>query len=165
MLSKIVALSDCHTLPDSTNGRVTDSKILCPFVSPHMRFLSVPHAMNAFRVRWYPFFPLACFGHVQNFELTPRDKNMYGGWMLPMPWYAVCPVLVQFFLSSCLQHPVSIHWCPFGLSCEQSTSGQVKEFPVWLPHAHSVIVQRTLFCPFLIHNIFVLSVIHLLHVR
>ena len=45
------SLSDCHTLPNSANGRVTDSKILCPFVSVHMRFLSVPHAVNAFRVR------------------------------------------------------------------------------------------------------------------
>ena len=41
----------CHTLPDSANGRVTDSKILCPFLSVRMRFLSVPHAVNAFRVR------------------------------------------------------------------------------------------------------------------
>ena len=44
-------LSDCHTLPDSTNGCVTDSNIICPFVSVGMRFLSVPHAVNAFRVR------------------------------------------------------------------------------------------------------------------
>ena len=44
-------LSDGHTLPDSTNGRVTDSKIACPFVSVRMRFLSVRHAVNAFRVR------------------------------------------------------------------------------------------------------------------
>ena len=44
-------LRPCHTLPDSANGRVTDSKILCPFVSVRMRFLSVPHAVNALRVR------------------------------------------------------------------------------------------------------------------
>ena len=44
-------LRPCHTLPDSANGRVTDSKILCPFVSVRMRFLSVPRAVNAFRVR------------------------------------------------------------------------------------------------------------------
>ena len=44
-------VSDCHTFSDSTNGRVTDSIILCPFVSVCMRFLSVPHAVNAFRVR------------------------------------------------------------------------------------------------------------------
>ena len=44
-------LRPCHTLPDSANGRVTDNKILCPFVSVRMRFLSVPHAVNAFRVR------------------------------------------------------------------------------------------------------------------
>ena len=28
-----------------------DSKILCPFVSVHMRFLSIPHAVNACSVR------------------------------------------------------------------------------------------------------------------
>ena len=44
-------LSDCHTLPDSANGRVTDSNILCPFVSVRMRFLSVRHAVDAFLVR------------------------------------------------------------------------------------------------------------------
>ena len=44
-------LSDCHTLPDSINGRVTDSKILCPFVSVRMHFLFVLHAVNALRVR------------------------------------------------------------------------------------------------------------------
>ena len=44
-------LRPCHTLPDNANGRVTDSKILCPFVSVRMRFLSVPRAVNAFRVR------------------------------------------------------------------------------------------------------------------
>ena len=44
-------LRHCHTLPDSANGRVTDGKILCPFVSVRMRFLSVPRAVNAFRVR------------------------------------------------------------------------------------------------------------------
>ena len=44
-------LRPCHTLPDSANGRVTDSKILYPFVSVRMRFLPVPHAVNAFRVR------------------------------------------------------------------------------------------------------------------
>ena len=44
-------LSDCHTLPDSTNGCVTESKIICPFVSVCMRFLSVPHAVNALCVK------------------------------------------------------------------------------------------------------------------
>ena len=44
-------LSDCHTLPDSVNGRVTGSKILCPFASVHKRFLTVPNAVNAFHVR------------------------------------------------------------------------------------------------------------------
>ena len=44
-------LRPCHTLSDSANGRVMDSKILCPFVSVRMRFLSVPRAVNACRVR------------------------------------------------------------------------------------------------------------------
>ena len=44
-------LSDCHTLPDSANGPLTDSRILCPFMSVRMRFLSVCHAVHAFRVR------------------------------------------------------------------------------------------------------------------
>ena len=43
--------NDCHTLPDSANGCVTDSKVLCPFVSVRMRFLYAPHAANAFPVR------------------------------------------------------------------------------------------------------------------
>ena len=38
-------------LPDSANGRVMGSKIICAFVSVPMRFLPVPHAVNAFRVR------------------------------------------------------------------------------------------------------------------
>ena len=50
-LISTTALRPCHTLPDSANGRVTDSKILCPFVSVRMRLLSVPRAVNAFRVR------------------------------------------------------------------------------------------------------------------
>ena len=45
------SLRPCHTLPDSTNGRETDSRMLSPFVPVRMRFLSVPHAVNAFRVR------------------------------------------------------------------------------------------------------------------
>ena len=45
------SLRPYHTLPDSTNGRETDSKILSPFVPVRMRFLSIPHAVNASRVR------------------------------------------------------------------------------------------------------------------
>ena len=90
-------LSNCHTLPDSTNGSVTDSKILCPFMSVCMRFLSVPHA--------------ASFGHVQNFERTPPYK--YVGWMNVTNALvcglsgsrAVCPVLMR--LASC-RYPVCI---------------------------------------------------------
>ena len=48
-------------------------------------------------------------------------------------------------------------------SCERSTTGQVTEFPGREPHAYSVIVQG-MFCAYLIRYIFVMSVIHLLHV-
>ena len=44
------------------------------------------------------------------------------------------------------------------------TEGISKRFPGRVQHAHSVIVQL-MFCPFLIRYIFVMSVIHLLHVR
>ena len=50
IVTEYAALSDCHTLPDSANGLVTDSEILCQLVSVHMRFLSVPRLVNAFRV-------------------------------------------------------------------------------------------------------------------
>ena len=73
---------------------------------------------------------------------------------------AVCPVLMR---SASCRYPVCIRLCPFDLSCERSTTGQVTEFPGRVPHAHSVIVQRT-FCPFLILYVFVLSFIHLSHV-
>ena len=74
-------LIDCHTLLDSANGRVTDSNIFCPFLSVHVGFLSVPHAVNAVSgdIRFVRSYPLASFGHVQNFEQTPPDK--YVQWM------------------------------------------------------------------------------------
>ena len=110
---------------------------------------------------------LASFGHVQNFEQTPPDK--YVRWMYVTHALVcglsgsrlVCPVLM---CSAPCRYPVCIRWCPNALSCDRSTTGQVKEFPGRLPHAHSVIVQRT-FCPFPKRYIIVLSVIHLLHVR
>ena len=75
--------------------------------------------------------------------------------------------LIESMLSTvwqCLKNKTGLYKYKFGPSNERSTAGQVKEFPGRLPHAHSVIVQRT-FCPFLIWYIFVLSVIHLLNVR
>ena len=42
-----------------------------------MRFLPVPHVVNASvsrDIRFVRFYPLASFGHVQNFERTPPDK-------------------------------------------------------------------------------------------
>ena len=88
---------------------------------------------------------------------------MSRGWTLLVLWYmyTVCPVLMR--LATC-RYSVRIRWCPFDLNCEEWTSGQVTEFPRRVLHAHSVFVQRT-FCPFRIRYIFVLSVIHPLHVR
>ena len=120
-------------------------------------------------IRFVRSYPLASFGHVKNFERTPPDK--YIRWVSVTHALvcglsgsrAVCPVLMR---SASCRYPVCIRWCPFDLSCERSTPGQVTECPGRVPHdiVHSVIVQPT-FCPFLIRYIFVLSVIHPLHVR
>ena len=67
-------------LPDSANGRVMGSKIICAFVSVPMRFLSVPHVVNAFRagdIRFLRSYLLASFGYVQNFKRTPPDKDVW----------------------------------------------------------------------------------------
>ena len=77
-------------------------------------------------IRFVRSYPLASFGHVQNFQRTPPDKYIW--WMnvthalvcgLPCS-RAVCPVLMH--LASC-RYPVCI------LGCERSTTGQVTEFP------------------------------------
>ena len=118
-------------------------------------------------IRFVQSYPLASFGHVQNFEQTPLDKYV---WWVNVTHAlvcglsgspAVCPLLMR--LASC-RYPVCIRWCPLDLSCEQSNARQVKEFPRLVPCAQSVFLQGTL-CPFLIRYIFVLSFIHLLHVR
>ena len=60
-----------------------------------MRFLSVPHAMNAFvsgDIRFVGSYLLASFGHVQNFEQTPPDKDVR--------WMNVTRVLVCGLSSS-----------------------------------------------------------------
>ena len=101
-------------------------------------------------IRFVRSYPLASLGHVQNFERTLPDK--YVRWMNITHALvcglsgsrAVCPILI---VSASCHYP-----------------GQVREFPGRVPHAHSVIVQLT-FCPLIILYIFVLSVIHLLHVR
>ena len=74
---------------------------------------------------------------------------------------AVCPVVMR---SASCRYPVCIRRCPFDPSCKRSTTGQVTEFPGRISHAQSLIIQRT-FCLFLICYIFVVSVIHPLHVR
>ena len=117
-------------------------------------------------IRFARSYPLASFGHVQNFKGTPPDKyvrwmNITGGLVCGLSCsHAVCPVLVH---SASCRYPVCIPWCPFGLNCNQSTTGQETEFPKPVLLAHSVFVQRT-FCPFLMWYIFVFSVIHPLHV-
>ena len=161
--------SDCHTLSDSTNGCVTDSKILCPFLSVCMRFMSISYVVNASRVRWYPFCPVLSLGKFRTCLKLWTDATEY------VPWVNVTHALICGFSGSgvvcpalmCLafyRYPVCIRWCPLDLNCEWSTVGQVKEFPRRVPHVHSLILQPT-FCPFLIWYIFVLFVIHLLHIR
>ena len=76
-----------------------------------MRFLPVPHAVNAFRVRFVRSYPLASFGHVQNFEWTPPGK--YVRWMNVTHALvcslsgsrAVCQVLMR---SASCRYPVCI---------------------------------------------------------
>ena len=91
-------------------------------------------------IRFVRSYPLASFGHVQNFERTPPDK--YVRWMNVTHWHAVCPVLVRFVRFSCVWHPVGILYVSVDVRCERSTTGQVTEIPRRVPHAHSVIVQR-----------------------
>ena len=118
-------------------------------------------------IRFVWSYPLASFGHVQNFKWTQLGK--YVRWMNVTRALlcglsgslAVCPVLMR---SASCRYSVCIRWCPFDLNCIRWTTGQVTEFPRRVSHAHSVFVQRT-FCQFLIRYIFVLTVIHPLHVR
>ena len=103
-------------------------------------------------IRFVWSYPLANFGHVQNFKRTPPDKNVR--WMNVTRALvcglsgsrAVCPFLMRSASCRC---PVCIRYWPFDLNCDRSTTGQVTEFPRQVPHGHSVFVQRT-FCPFLI---------------
>ena len=111
-------------------------------------------------------YPLASFGHVQNFERTQPDKDVRRMSVTRAlvcslsGSHAVCPVLIHsaFFI-----YPVCICRYPFDPSCERSTAGQVIEFRGRILHGHSLIVQRT-FCPFFIRYIFVVSFILPLHV-
>ena len=93
--------SDCHTLPDSTNGRVTDSNILCPFVSVGMRFLSVPPSGECVPCQVISVLsgPI-CWQVLDMFKSSNgRHRiNMYGGLTL-LVW------LVRF---SCVRRPVGI---------------------------------------------------------
>ena len=150
---RLYTLSNCHTIPDSANVRVTDGKILSPFVSIRMRFLSVRHAVNAFRVRWYPFCPVLSIGKFWTCSKLRRDAT---GLRCLMDERFSC-VGMRFVRFSCGlfgSHAFSIlyvsvdvrsTWVNFS---RQSISGQVTEFLVQISHAHFLIVQWT-FCPFL----------------
>ena len=132
--------------------------VSCPFLMPWMPSVSGD-------ICFVQSCQLAIFGHVQNFEWTPLDK--YVRWMNVTHALvcglassrAVCPVLMR--LASC-RYPLCIHWSalPEFRTVNYRTDNRV---PGYVPHAHSVIVQRT-FCLNLIRCIFVLSVLHLLHV-
>ena len=116
--------------------------VSCPFLVQGMRSMS-----GGIHVVW--FYPLASFGHVQNLEQVPPDKDV--GWMnvthayvISLSSYCViCPVLV---LSASCRYPACIRWCPFDLSCERSTTGHVTEFPGWVLHVHYVNVNERFVC-------------------
>ena len=105
-------------------------------------------------IRFVRSYPLASFGHVQNFERTPRDKcelwvNVTHALVCGLSGSrAVCPVLMRS--ASCMYQLMSVRselWT--------FERGQVKEFSRRVQRTHLVFVQRT-FCPFLIRYIFVL---------
>ena len=106
-------------------------------------------------------YPLASFGHIQNFERTPPDK--YVQWM-NVTHVLVCDVSSSLAVCPVIMRSTSCMYPLMSVPPELRVTGQVREFPGQVPRAHSVIAQRTL-CLFLIRYIFVLSVIHLLHVR
>ena len=73
-------------------------------------------------------YPLASFGHVQNFERTPPDKDVR--WM-NVTRALVCGLSGSRAPASC-RYPVCIRLCPFDLNCERLTTGHVTvktEFP------------------------------------
>ena len=100
-------LSDCHTLPDSTNGRITDSKTL-----------SVRVRLHALHVRsscgeCVPCQVISVLSGLIRWQVLDMLKtsngshriNMYGGRTLLMRWYAVCPV---FMRSASCSYPACI---------------------------------------------------------
>ena len=101
-------------------------------------------------IRFVRSYPLASFGHVKNFERTPPDK--YVRWVRVTHALvcglsgsrAVCPVLMR---SASCRYPVCIRWCPFDLSCERSTPGQVTEYPGRVP-CGSTKCSPTQYAPF-----------------
>ena len=59
-------------------------------------------------IRFVWSYPLASFGHVQNFKRTPTDK--YVGWVNVTHAFGmrVWPVVVRFVRISCVWYPVGI---------------------------------------------------------
>ena len=102
--------------------------------------------------------PFASFGNVQNFERTPPDK--YVRWMNITHALVCCLSGSRVVCLFCMR----LASCRYPVCCERSTTEQATEIPGRVAHAHSVIVQRQ-FCPFLILQIFALSIINVLHVR
>ena len=74
-----------------------DSKILCPFVSVRMRFLSFRHAVNAIRVRWYPFCPVLSVG---KFWTCSKFRTDATGLRCPVDEHYSC-VGMRFVSFSC----------------------------------------------------------------
>ena len=115
----------CHTLPDSVNGHPTENKIFNPFISVHMRFLSVSHSAKVLLVRRGLFNPAESFVHAQNLEWTPLEKGarwMYGSYALACVLFGTQAFLV-LYLSSL--HPLMSSgpdsWPNYYLTCNWST--------------------------------------------
>ena len=77
-------------------------------------------------IRFIWSYPLASFGHVQNFEQTPLDK--YVRWM-NVTHALVCGlsgsrVIVQF---SCIQHPVGILYVSVDVPSTLVVNGQLQD--------------------------------------
>ena len=83
-------------------------------------------------IRFIRSYPLTSFGHIQNFERTPPDKDVR--WMNVTRAlvcglsgsHAVCTFLMR---SASCRYPLCIRWCPFDLRCERSTTRHLLEFP------------------------------------
>ena len=99
-----IALTDASRTAKFSVRSCQFACVTCPFLMRRMRPLSGD-------IRFVRSFPLASFGHVQNFERTPPDNYV---WLVNVTHVflcglsgsrAVCPVLMR--LASC-RYPVCI---------------------------------------------------------